>query len=118
MNEQIFDFLKELRLNNNRTWFQENKTRFDALRQYFLSEVQELIDRIALFDPQIAGTEAKSCLFRIYRDIRFSPNKLPYKQHFAAYIAIGGKNSEYGGYYLHMEPGSSPEASGVLPLPY
>lgn len=113
MNEQIFDFLKELRLNNNRTWFQENKTRFDALRQYFLSEVQDLIDRIALFDPQIAGTEAKSCLFRIYRDIRFSPNKLPYKQHFAAYIAIGGKNSEYGGYYLHMEPGNSLLSGGI-----
>lgn len=57
--------------------------------------------------------EAKDCIFRIYRDIRFSPNKLPYKNHFAAYISAGGKNSEYAGYYLHMEPGNSLLSGGI-----
>lgn len=113
MNEQLFQFLRELGQNNNRNWFQENKARFDSLRQFFMEEVQQLIERIALFDPEIAGTEAKNCLYRIYRDIRFSPNKLPYKQHFAAYIAIGGKNSKYAGYYLHMEPGNSLLSGGI-----
>ena len=55
----------------------------------------------------------RNCLFRIYRDIRFSPNKLPYKQHFAAYIARGGKNSERGGYYLHLEPDNSLLSGGI-----
>ena len=75
MNAEIIQFLTELRQNNNREWFQANKSRYDSLRKGFIDEVQQLIDRIALFDPEIAGLEAKDCLFRIYRDIRFSPDK-------------------------------------------
>ena len=82
MNEQIIQFLKELRVNNHREWFHANKVRYDALRQGFMDEVQELIHRIGLFDPEVAGLDAKDCLFRIYRDIRFSPDKTPYKCHF------------------------------------
>ena len=67
--------------------FQDNKNRYDALRKGFIDEVQDLIGRISLFDPEVAGLEAKDCLFRIYRDIRFSPDKTPYKCHFAAYIS-------------------------------
>lgn len=76
MNAEIIQFLTELRQNNNREWFQANKSRYDSLRKGFIDEVQQLIDRIALFDPEIAGLEAKDCLFRIYRDIRFSPTRL------------------------------------------
>lgn len=90
MNAEIIQFLTELRQNNNREWFQANKSRYDSLRKGFIDEVQQLIDRIALFDPEIAGLEAKDCLFRIYRDIRFSPDKTPYKIHFAAYMASCG----------------------------
>ena len=91
MNEQIIEFLTELRSHNNREWFQDNKNRYDALRKVFIDEVQDLIGRISLFDPEVAGLEAKDCLFRIYRDIRFSPDKTPYKCHFAAYISQGGR---------------------------
>ena len=77
MNEQIIEFLTELRSHNNREWFQDNKSRYDALRKVFIDEVQDLIGRISLFDPEVAGLEAKDCLFRIYRDIRFSPDKTP-----------------------------------------
>ena len=105
MNAEIMQFLTELKQNNNREWFQANKNRYDSLRKGFIDEVQQLIDRIALFDPEIAGLEAKDCLFRIYRDIRFSPDKTPYKIHFAAYMAsCGGRGSERGGYYIHLEP--------------
>lgn len=105
MNEEIIRFLTELRENNNRIWFQENKARYDRLHDAFIDDVQKLINRIALFDPEVKNVEAKSCLFRIYRDIRFSPDKTPYKSHFAAYIALGGRASERGGYYIHLEPG-------------
>ena len=88
MVSDIISFLSELQKNNNRVWFQENKERYDGLRQLFIQDVQKLIDRISLFDPEVSGMEAKDCLFRIYRDIRFSPNKLPYKSHFAAYIVF------------------------------
>ena len=87
----ILDFLKVLAANNNREWFQANKDRFDVLHKGFIDEVQEVINRIALFDPQVAGLEAKDCQFRIYRDLRFSPDKTPYKIHFAAYMAQGGR---------------------------
>ncbi|WP_102407279.1 DUF2461 domain-containing protein [Parabacteroides bouchesdurhonensis] len=113
MNAEILQFLEELKLNNNRVWFQNNKERYDVLRQGFIDEVQMLINQIALFDPEVAGVEAKECLFRIYRDIRFSPDKTPYKAHFAAYIALGGRASERGGYYIHLEPGNCLLSGGV-----
>ena len=109
----IISFLSELQKNNNRVWFQENKERYDGLRQLFIQDVQKLIDRISLFDPEVSGMEAKDCLFRIYRDIRFSPNKLPYKSHFAAYIARGGRSSDRGGYYIHIEPGNCMLSGGI-----
>jgi uncharacterized protein (TIGR02453 family) len=113
MNAEIFRFLRELRDNNNRPWFHARKERYDALQQAFLAEVQELIDRIASFDPELSGLEAKDCFFRIYRDIRFSPDKSPYKTHLGAYMARGGKNSEYAGYYFHLEPDGSLLSGGI-----
>lgn len=113
MNAEIIQFLKELSVNNNREWFQANKDRYDVLHKAFLDEVQQVINRIALFDPQVAGLEAKDCQFRIYRDLRFSPDKTPYKVHFAAYMAQGGRASERGGYYIHLEPGNCMLSGGV-----
>jgi uncharacterized protein (TIGR02453 family) len=68
-----------LEKNNDRVWFQENKERYETVRQAYLGVVQQLINRISLFDSEMAGLEAKDRIFRIYRDIRFSPNKLPYR---------------------------------------
>jgi len=113
MNTEVFKFLKELQINNNRAWFQENKVHYDIARAEFLEVVQELINRISLFDPEVAGLEAKDCLFRIYRDIRFSPNKQPYKNYMGAYIAKGGRKSLYAGYYIHLEPGNCLLSGGI-----
>lgn len=113
MNAEIIQFLRELQQNNNRPWFQENKERYDALRAGFLDEVEELIRRISLFDPEVAGLQAKDCLFRIYRDTRFSPDKTPYKTYMSAFIALGGRKSARGGYYLHLEPDNCLLSGGV-----
>lgn len=114
MNAALFRFLNELKVNNNREWFQEHKKQYDALRDEFIGVVQQLIDRIAIFDPEIAGLDAKSCVYRIYRDIRFSQDKTPYKTHFGAYMTgYGGRTSPYSGYYLHLEPGNSLLSGGV-----
>lgn len=99
MNKEIIQFLKELSVNNNREWFQANKDRFDVLHKGFIDEVQEVINRIALFDPQVAGLASKDCQFRIYRDLRFSPDKTPYKVHFAAYMA--GRTCQRAGRILY-----------------
>ncbi|MDR2389154.1 MAG: DUF2461 domain-containing protein [Tannerellaceae bacterium] len=118
MVEKILEFLRELKRNNNREWFRKNKERYDFLREGYMEIVRRLINRIAFFDSEISGLEAKECMFRIYRDIRFSHDKLPYKTHFGAYIAAqGGRNSERSGYYLHIEPDHS-FLSGGLWMPH
>jgi len=112
--KDLFAFLRELRENNTREWFKANKGRYETLYQDFISIIQELINRIGLFDPEIAGLDAKSCIYRIYRDIRFSNDKTPYKTHFGAYMTgYGGRTSPYGGYYLHLEPDHSMLSGGV-----
>ncbi|MDR0430976.1 MAG: DUF2461 domain-containing protein [Tannerellaceae bacterium] len=115
---RILDFLRDLQKNNDRTWFQANKERYETMRKGYLDIVQQLIERIVVFDPGIAGLEAKDCMFRIYRDIRFSPNKQPYKNHFGAYMAPGGRNSLKSGYYFHVEPGNNVLSGGLwMPEP-
>jgi len=112
--KELFKFLRELRANNDREWFKANKSRYDALHKTHVTVVQDLISRIGAFDPEIAGLDAKSCIYRIYRDIRFSNDKTPYKTHFGAYMTgIGGRTSPYGGYYLHVEPDNSFLSGGV-----
>lgn len=112
--KELFTFLKELRINNNREWFKAHKDRYDALHKEFVGVVEQMISRIATFDPEIAGLDAKSCVYRIYRDIRFSTDKTPYKTHFGAYMTgYGGRTSPYGGYYLHLEPDNSLVSGGV-----
>ena len=76
MNAEIIRFLDDLRRNNNTVWFHENRERYDKLRCAFINEVQELIERISVFDPDIRGLDARKCLFRINRDIRFSLTRL------------------------------------------
>jgi len=117
--KDILQFLTELNQNNNREWFHENKARYDRLRIGFEEMVGTLIMEIAKFDEDLKFLSAKECTFRIYRDIRFSPNKIPYKTHFGAYMAAnGGRKSERGGYYLHLEPNASFLSVGVwMPQP-
>lgn len=117
MTKELYDFLVELSLNNDRTWFKERKDIYDGLRAGFEKDIQQLIDHLSDFDPELMGLRAKDCLFRIYRDIRFSPNKNPYKTHFAAYIARGGRKSERSGYYIHIEPDFSLVSGGIWQPP-
>ncbi|MEG1738688.1 MAG: DUF2461 domain-containing protein [Odoribacter sp.] len=104
---EILAFLRELRENNNREWFAGNKDRYLRLKVVFDGLVEEMIGKIALWDEEVKGLDAKDCVYRIYRDVRFSPDKSPYKTHFGAHICgLRGKNSGRSGYYLHIEPDS------------
>jgi len=114
----ILSFLEKLTQNNNKDWFHENKATYNDLKQEFETFINKLIPAIAEFDKEIKHVSAKDCLFRIYRDIRFSKNKTPYKNNFGAYIAKNGKNSKSAGYYFHIEPAGSLLAGGIyLPPP-
>lgn len=109
----LIDFLVELRKNNNREWFQAHKGEYDALRTHFIADVEQLIARLATYDEELRGLRVEDCIYRIYRDIRFSPDKTPYKTYFSAYIARGGKKSPRAGYYLHIEPGNVALSGGI-----
>lgn len=94
--KEILAFLRELRDNNNREWFNANKSRYQRLKKGFDEFTGVLIDKVALFDPEIKGLEVKDCVYRIYRDVRFSPDKSPYKIHFASFIAARGAETASG----------------------
>lgn len=100
-----FDFLVGLKENNNREWFQEHKAAYDAAHKNVIEFIEAIIQRLADLDPHIhTDISAKKCLFRIYRDIRFSKNKDPYKSWFAAGISIDGRKLAGPEYYIHIAP--------------
>ena len=105
-------FLKDLHKNNNRDWFNENKDRYLSANANVVDFVETLIEEIGKFDEQILRIDAKKALFRIYRDVRFSKDKSPYKTNFGAGLGMG-KGNKVSGYYLHIEPGKSFLAGGV-----
>ena len=105
-------FLKDLHKNNNRDWFNENKDRYRAAHTNVADFVEVLIEEIGKFDEEILKIDAKKALFRIYRDVRFSKDKSPYKTNFGAGLGMG-KGNRISGYYLHIEPGKSFLAGGV-----
>lgn len=111
-------FLKELKKNNNKTWFDKNRKRYDDAKSDFSGFIQQVIDQHAKNDPAIKNITAKECLFRINRDIRFSKDKSPYKTNLGASINRGGRSAwTSAGYYFHLEPGSSFTGGGLYAPP-
>ena len=117
--KSTLDFLAAINVNNNRDWFIANRSMYLEAKDNFESFVQNIINEIILFEPIMKGLEAKSCVFRINRDIRFSNDKSPYKSHFGAFIVQGGKKNgdKFAGYYFHIEPGKSIMAGGAYTPP-
>ncbi len=104
--KRVYDFLIELNSNNNREWFNANKSRFVEIQTIFNSFVERLVADVESWDEHIrdSALSVKDCTYRIYRDTRFSKDKSPYKTHMGAYICRGGKKAPYAGYYFHLEP--------------
>ena len=109
----VLDFLTQLKLNNNREWFQANKKWYDDSKKEIESFISGIITTISTIDPGLQTPPVKDCMFRIFRDVRFGADKSPYKSNFGAFIAHGGRKSIYPGYYFHFEPGESMLAGGV-----
>ncbi len=99
----LLDFLDGLARNNNRPWFVWNKPAYDILRQEFEELVGDLAVRVAAFDRDIGPVDVKKSMFRIYRDIRFSKDKTPYKTHFSAALGDRSKRGQAPGYYFHID---------------
>ncbi|MCC8088896.1 MAG: DUF2461 domain-containing protein [Rikenellaceae bacterium] len=102
--KELMDFLLELGMNNNKEWFDKNKSRYQDVQGWFNELTGRILDGVSSFDPLVRGLTVKDCNYRIYRDMRFSKDKTPYKTHIGAYICPNGKKSGYAGYYFHIEP--------------
>ena len=112
------NFLKELKKNNNKPWFDTNRKLYETAKADYISVVEVVIAATAKFDEPIGNLKAKDCIFRINRDVRFSKDKSPYKSNMGASITPGGKKVNAPGYYFHCEPGQSFAAGGLyMPEP-
>lgn len=100
---RLYDFLSRLTANNNRQWFDEHKPLYLELRQLWEDDLNRLIGYMAAWDPRLAHLTAKTTAYRIYRDIRFSADKTPFKTYFSAAFSQYGKSTHRACYYLHMD---------------
>lgn len=114
---RILGFLNDIAANNNRDWFQEHKLEYETVKRDFDQGVGAAIKALSTFDDEISHVQVKDCTYRFYRDIRFSPDKSPYKRHFGAYICAKGRKALRGGYYIHVQPGNCLVAIGSYWLP-
>lgn len=100
--QDVFDFLKDLEANNNREWFQDNKERYEKAHADTIDFADDLLKKVSAFD-EIETASGKKSLMRIYRDIRFSKDKTPYKTNFGGGFKRLGANRR-GGIYFHIKP--------------
>lgn len=116
---QAFKFLKGLKRNNNKPWFEENRGLYErAIKQPLQHLAEELDVQFAKLAPEFVAPP-KRALFRIYRDVRFSKDKSPYKTHAALWVfhrdagrGVGREAHGGAGFYFHLEPGASMVAGG------
>lgn len=107
MQKTTIDYLKSLKKNNNKEWFDKNRARFDLAKEDFLQLTSSTIQYLSTLNPGYENLKPKDCIFRQNKDIRFSKDKSPYKTNMGAAFSIGGKKSAYAAFYFHLEPGNS-----------
>jgi len=109
----ILSFLKAISKNNNREWFEKNKPKYLVAKTHFEDFLEGFHKELLTFDESLAGLNPRKMGFRIYRDVRFSKDKRPYKVNMGAGFSEHGKMDQEPGYYIHIEPGKSFIAGGL-----
>jgi len=118
LQQTTVQFLRNLKKNNKKEWFDANRTKYESAKKNVEDLSVEIIKRLSHTDDSIAHLQPKDCMFRINRDVRFSKDKSPYKTNMGVYFSKGGKKGINAGYYFHLEPGSSFVAGGLwMPMP-
>jgi uncharacterized protein (TIGR02453 family) len=109
-------FLRGIKNHNDKEWFESHRDEYETSKAAFEVLIAEVIGGIgAFFD--VGGVTPAECIFRIYRDVRFSANKLPYKSHLGAVVGPNGKSSVGFGYYVHLQPGGESIIAGGMHMP-
>ncbi len=112
-------FLRNLKTNNIREWFEDHKSEYQNAYGEVIGLTAELLREVSAFDSSIAasGLDPKSCIMRIYRDVRFSRDKSPYKTNFFVFVNRSGRKSRFGGYYVHIGPEGESFSGGGVYMP-
>jgi uncharacterized protein (TIGR02453 family) len=113
----ILKFLKDIARHNDREWFEKNKVRYLEAKGGFEEVVAAVLKEMIKFDRGLAGLNPKKLPFRIYRDVRFSKDKRPYKINMGAGFSPNGKLIQEPGYYLHIQPGNKSFLAGGIYMP-
>ena len=113
----ILSFLKDIARHNDRDWFAKNKSRYLQAKEAFEEVVASVLKELVKFDPGLGGLDPKKLPFRIYRDVRFSKDKRPYKTNMGAGFSPNGKLVQEPGYYLHIQPGNKSFVAGGIYQP-
>lgn len=114
MQKATFDFLGDLKKNNKKEWFEANRQRYETARNDFLDFIEGLLKELTKIEPALKTLEARDCMFRINRDVRFSKDKTPYKTTFGAEIKPGGRKSARAGYFIKVGPGGQTAVAGGM----
>ena len=114
---RILKFLQNLSRNNNRDWFEKNKATYLKAKADFDDFLTDLLAQMTKWDPALAGLDPRKLAFRIYRDVRFSKDKRPYKNNMGAGFSPAGKMIQEPGYYIHIEPGNKSLLAAGLYMP-
>lgn len=117
MQANTITFLQKLADNNNKPWFDEHRDEYAVAKEDFEGFVTSILAGLSATESVFNEQKAKDCIFRIFRDVRFSKDKTPYKSHFGAFFSKGGRKYPGAGYYLHIEPGGKSFAGGGLWIP-
>jgi uncharacterized protein (TIGR02453 family) len=110
-------FIEKLAKNNNKPWFDKNRDNYQAAKEDYEAFVTEVLGGLSAIEPAFKEQQAKDCVFRIFRDVRFSKDKTPYKAHFGAFFSKGGRKYPGAGYYFHLEPGGKSFVGGGMWMP-
>lgn len=117
LQKSTLTFLENLKDNNHKQWFDENRAIYFEAKTDFENFVGTIINEMVEIDSDLKDLTPKACMYRINRDIRFSKNKTPYKTNIACSLTREGKKSIYAGYYFHLQPGEKSFVGGGLWMP-
>ncbi len=106
-------FIEDLKNNNNKEWFHENKKRYELFKKEYQQIIASVLQEMKPLDTSLANLEVKNCMFRINRDIRFSKDKSPYKSNMGIWLSTNKNCKNAPGYYIHYEKGCSFIAGGL-----
>src|SRR5262249_37202473 len=109
--------LAGLKAHNRKSWFETHRAEYEGLRAEFEELVQEVILRVARFQPEVGDVTPRECIYRIYRDVRFSKDKSPYKTNFGAGIGPTGKKGGHESYYFHLDAAGKLLVAGGVYMP-